>query len=36
MCPFCGFDAVLGDASGFPIVDDFLVRMHKRLFSIAQ
>lgn len=32
MCPHCGIDAVLGDASGYPIEVDFLRAMQKRWF----
>ena len=27
LCPFCGIDSVLGDASGLPITEDFLQEM---------
>lgn len=33
MCPECGIDSVIGDASGFPIADEaFLKRMHSIWF----
>lgn len=31
-CPYCDIDAVLGDASGYPITDDFLEEMNKCWF----
>ena len=31
-CPFCHTDSVIGDASGFPITQDFLKKMKKRWF----
>ena len=31
-CPECGIDAVLGDASGFPITEDFLRKMKEEWF----
>lgn len=33
LCPNCGFDAVVGSASGYPINDDFLMQMHTRWFD---
>jgi hypothetical protein len=33
LCPFCGIDSVIGDASGLPITPDFLEQMHKRWFD---
>jgi hypothetical protein len=32
LCPKCGIDSVLGDASGFPIERSFLERMNARWF----
>jgi hypothetical protein len=32
LCPHCGIDAVLGDASGFEVSEDFLSKMHKEWF----
>lgn len=32
-CPRCGIDAVLGDASGFPISEEFLEEMRKTWFG---
>jgi hypothetical protein len=34
LCPRCGIDAVLGDASGFPIDDTFLRSMHRHWFTM--
>lgn len=31
-CPYCHIDAVIGDASGFPITEEFLRTMMKRCF----
>ena len=31
LCPYCGFNAVIGDASKYPINDDFLVEMKTQL-----
>lgn len=31
-CPYCHIDAVIGDASGFPITEEFLMKMMKRWF----
>ena len=33
LCPYCSVDLVIGQASGYPISDDFLSRMHKRWFG---
>lgn len=33
ICPRCGIDAVLGDASGLPVKDEvFLTEMHRHWF----
>ncbi|MEM6900603.1 MAG: cytoplasmic protein [Pseudomonadota bacterium] len=34
-CPHCPVDAVIGDASGFPITIDFLSAMHNRWFMVS-
>ena len=34
LCPSCGIDAVLGDASGFPVDDAFLRMMHRYWFTM--
>lgn len=33
LCPGCGMDAVLGDASGASISDGFLRKMHQHYFG---
>jgi hypothetical protein len=33
LCPYCGIDSVLGDASGIEVSQDFLQRMHKEWFG---
>lgn len=33
LCPRCGIDSVLGDASGYPITTDFLRAMEKVWFQ---
>ena len=33
LCPKCGIDSVIGDASGFPIDISFLKKMHGYWFS---
>ena len=30
LCPYCGVDSVIGDASGFQLSEGFLQSMHKR------
>ena len=32
LCPSCGIDSVIGDASGYPITPEFLSRMKKHWF----
>lgn len=32
LCPKCGIDSVIGDASGYPIDERFLTRMNKHWF----
>lgn len=32
LCPKCEVDAVIGTASGFPITQEFLTRMHEHWF----
>lgn len=32
-CPYCHIDAVIGDASGFPITEEFLRKMMHRWFG---
>jgi NAD-dependent SIR2 family protein deacetylase len=33
LCPACGIDSVIGSASGYPITEDFLSRMHAHWFE---
>ncbi len=33
LCPYCGIDSVIGDASGYPLGDEFLHTMHNYWFS---
>ena len=32
LCPNCGIDSVIGDQSGFPLTDDFLLAMREYWF----
>ena len=32
LCPYCYTDSVLGDASGYPITEEFMKEMNKRRF----
>lgn len=32
LCPNCGIDAVIGDASGFPLTHELLERMRRHWF----
>jgi hypothetical protein len=32
VCPHCGIDSVIGDASGYPVTNDFLQRMKAHWF----
>jgi hypothetical protein len=32
LCPECGIDSVIGSASGYPIMREFLERMHRHWF----
>lgn len=32
LCPYCNMDSVLGDASGYPITEEFLREMEKYWF----
>ena len=34
LCPYCGIDSVIGDASGFPVTSEFLNAMEVRWFGI--
>ena len=33
LCPYCGIDSVLPDSAGYPLTEEFLVKMHKRWFG---
>ncbi len=33
LCPHCGIDSVIGDASNWPIREDFLAAMHDHWFQ---
>jgi hypothetical protein len=33
LCPHCGIDSVIGDASGYEVSEPFLTEMHKAWFS---
>ena len=33
VCPKCGIDSVIGSASGYPITEEFLKKMHLHWFS---
>jgi hypothetical protein len=35
LCPYCGIDSVLGDASGYPITEEFLSAMQVRWFAVG-
>lgn len=32
ICPYCHIDSVIGDASGYPITEEFMWKMNKRWF----
>ena len=32
LCPHCGIDSVIGDASGYPVEQDFLTAMNQHWF----
>lgn len=32
VCPYCETDSVIGDASGYPVTEEFLKAMHKHWF----
>ena len=33
ICPYCAVDAVIGENSGFPVTQDFLLRMRRKWFD---
>lgn len=32
LCPYCNIDSLIGDASGYPITEEFLKEMNIKLF----
>ncbi len=34
LCPRCGIDSVIGSASGYPITEEFLKKMHHYWFEL--
>jgi hypothetical protein len=36
LCPRCGIDSVIGDASGYPVTPGFLGRMEARWFGMRE
>lgn len=32
ICPYCHIDSVIGDASGYPVTEEFMEKMNKRWF----
>ena len=32
ICPYCGIDAIIGESSGFPITEEFLLKMKNYWF----
>lgn len=32
ICPYCGIDAVIGESSGYPITEEFLIKMSNYWF----
>ena len=32
ICPYCGIDSVIGESSGYPITEEFLLEMQSRWF----
>ncbi len=32
ICPYCRIDSVIGESSGFPITEEFLIRMKEYWF----
>jgi hypothetical protein len=33
VCPFCDVDAVIGDAAGYPLTEDFLNAMREEVYA---
>jgi hypothetical protein len=36
LCPYCHIDAVIGDASGYPLSIEFLQRLHTKYFETSR
>jgi len=36
LCPFCSVDCVLPDAAGFPLIDEFIEKMHAYWFGVSE
>lgn len=36
VCPYCGVDSVIGESSGYPITEEFLMSMHRRWFESGE
>ena len=36
LCPYCGIDSVIGESSGYPITEEFLLEMNSYWFRIVQ
>ena len=36
VCPYCGVDSVIGESSGYPITEEFLMSMHSRWFESGE
>ena len=32
ICPYCGIDSIIGEGSGYPITEDFLLEMNEYWF----
>lgn len=32
VCPYCNIDSILGESSGFPITEEFLIKMNNYWF----
>lgn len=36
LCPHCGIDSVIGEGSGYPVTEEFLLQMNQYWFSSTQ
>ena len=36
ICPYCGIDSIIGESSGYPMTEDFLLKMKKYWFGLAR